>query len=89
VLFLARLLTPEDYGLVSMVVAFTGFAPILTDLGVRDAVTQRSRISHGEMTALFWFTMAVGVGFTLLVAASGPLVARFYGEPRLTMIVLA
>ena len=33
--------------------------------------------------------MGVGVGFACVAAACGPLIARFYGEPRLTMIVLA
>jgi PST family polysaccharide transporter len=89
VLFLARLLTPEDYGLVSMVTALTGFASVLTDLGTRDAITQRRHVSHGEISALFWITAAVGVVSALAVAACAPLIARFYGEPRLTMIVVA
>jgi polysaccharide transporter, PST family len=86
VLFLARLLSPEDYGLVSMVTAVTGFAPVLVDLGTHDAVVQRPRISEGEVSALFWITMAVGTGAALLVALCGPLVAHFYREPRLTLI---
>jgi PST family polysaccharide transporter len=88
VLFLARLLTPEDYGLVAMVTAFTGFAPLLVDLGTRDAIVQRTQISRGEVSALFWLTVTVGVTLTALTALGGPLIARFYGEPRLTMIVL-
>jgi PST family polysaccharide transporter len=88
VLFLARLLTPEDYGLVSMVLAMTGFAPVLVDLGTRDAIVQRARIANGDVSALFWITIAVGVAFTGLTAICGPVIARFYGEPRLTSIVL-
>lgn len=88
VLFLARLLSPEDYGLVSMVAAVTGFAPVLVDLGTRDAVVQRGRVTRGEVSALFWITMTVGGAFALLVAAAGPFIAWFYGEPRLTTIAL-
>lgn len=88
VLFLARLLTPHDYGLVSMVSALTGFAPLLVDLGTRDAVTQRSHISEGEISALFWITMGVGCGMAVLVMACGPLIAKFYGEPNLTAITV-
>jgi PST family polysaccharide transporter len=88
VLFMARLLTPEDYGLVSMVTAIIGFASVFVDLGTRDAVVQRSRVERGEVSALFWITMAIGAGLSLLVALSGPLIARFYGEPRLTMITV-
>jgi PST family polysaccharide transporter len=89
VLFLARLLSPEDYGLVAMVTAVTGFAPILIDLGTRDAIVQRPRVSRGEVSALFWTTIAIGMVFTTLTALCGPVIARFYGEPRLTAIVLA
>ena len=88
VLVLARLLSPEDYGLVSMVTAFTGFAPVLVDLGTRDAIVQRARISRGEVSALFWITIAVGCGVAAIAAACAPVIARFYGEPRLTMIVI-
>jgi PST family polysaccharide transporter len=88
VLFLARLLSPEDYGLVSMVTAITGFAPFLVDLGTRDAIVQRARISKGEVSTLFWITFGIGVTFAIIAASCGPLIARFYGEPRLTMIVL-
>ena len=88
VLFLARLLSPEDYGLVSMVAAVTGFAPVLVDLGTRDAVVQRSRVSRGEVSALFWITTAVGFGVALVIAGCGPLIAWFYGEPRLTSIAI-
>jgi PST family polysaccharide transporter len=88
VLILARLLSPEDYGLVAMVVAFTGFAPGVVDLGTRDAIVQRTRITGGEVSALFWFTIGLGASLALATALSAPLIARFYGEPRLTMIAI-
>src|SRR5436309_6722222 len=88
VLFLARLLTPEDYGLVAMVLTFTGFAPLIVDLGTRDSVIQRYRITESELAALFWITVSTGLFFTLLVAASSPLIAWLYHEPRLLSITL-
>jgi len=87
VLFLARLLSPEDYGLVAMVTAVTGFAPVLVDFGTRDAIVQRARITQGEVSALFWIAIAVGCVFAVAISASGPLIAAFYGEPRLRGIV--
>jgi PST family polysaccharide transporter len=53
VLFLARLLSPEDYGLVGMVAAITGFAPLLVDLGSRDAIVQRPRITGPRSARCF------------------------------------
>jgi PST family polysaccharide transporter len=85
---LARLLSPEDYGLVSMVGAIIGIAPLLIDLGTRDAVIQQRHITSGEISTLFWITFALGCGFAALAAASGPLIAHFYGEPRLATVAL-
>ena len=83
VIVLARLLSPEDYGLVRMVSAIIGIVPLLIDLGTRDAVIQQPHITQGEISTLFWMTFALGCLFAGLVAASGPLIAGFYGEPRL------
>jgi polysaccharide transporter, PST family len=85
-LVLARLLSPEDYGLVGMVTAVTVFAPLLVSLGTPDAVVRRARITEKEISALFWISVAVGCSVAVLMAACGPLIARFYGEPRLTRI---
>ena len=85
-LVLARLLYPEDYGLVGMVAAITAFAPLLVSLGTPDAVVQRARINEGEISALFWLSATVGCSAALMMAACGPLIARFYGEPRLIWI---
>ena len=88
VIVLARLLSPEDYGLVSMVSAIIGIVPLLIDLGTRDAVIQQPHITQGEVSTLFWMTFALGCLFAGLVAASGPLIAGFYHEPRLTVVAV-
>ena len=87
-IFLARLLSPHDYGLVGMVSAVIGFAPMLIDLGTTDAAVQKSRISKDEVSALFWFNVGIGGGLSLLVAACSPLIAWFYHEPALQKIAL-
>jgi PST family polysaccharide transporter len=88
VLILARLLSPEDYGLVTMVTVLTGFAPVLVSLGTPDAVVQRSNISEGEVSAVFWINMIIGCGTAVVLAICSPLIADFYGEPRLTKIAV-
>ncbi len=88
VIILARLLSPEDYGLVAMATAIVGIVPLLIDLGSRDAVIQQDHITPGEISALFWITLGIGLLLAIIVAASGPLIALFYGEPRLTPIAV-
>jgi polysaccharide transporter, PST family len=87
-MILARILLPEDFGLVAMVTAVIGFASIVVDLGTRDAVAQRGSVNEDEVSALFWITLGVGVVLTAITAISAPLIARFYGEPRLALIVM-
>jgi PST family polysaccharide transporter len=86
---LARILSPEDFGLVSMVAAFTGFIPMLSDLGTRDAAVQRQSITEHEVSALFWLTVAIGTVLGLLLAIGSPFIAAYYHEPRLRDIALA
>lgn len=87
-ILLARLLSPHDYGLVAMVFAFVGFAPMLIDLGTTDATVQRKSITHAGASALFWLKLAIAGAMALLLAGSSGLIATFYGEPELTQIAL-
>jgi PST family polysaccharide transporter len=86
---LARLLKPADFGLIAMVAAFTGLVGLWTDLGLSNAVVQRAKITHAQVSALFWINCALGTGVTLVVAALSPAIGWFYHEPRLVGITLA
>lgn len=86
---LARLLTPEDFGLVGMVMAFTGLVALIKDAGLSDAAIQSVSINQDQMSTLFWINVALGCGLALVCATSGHLIADFYGEPRLVAITLA
>jgi PST family polysaccharide transporter len=87
-ILLARLLTPRDYGLVAMVLALVGFAPMLNDLGTTDATVQRPRITRLGMSTMFWLKVGIAGTLALLLAGSSGLIAAFYGEPALTEIAL-
>ena len=87
-LVLARLLTPEDFGLVGMVIVVTGFIALFQDLGLSMATVQREKISQDEVSALFWINAGLGVGLTLLTAISAPVFAYIYGVPELTTVAL-
>lgn len=86
---LARLLTPADFGLIAMVTAITGFAALFKDLGLSQATVQRDKITHEQVSCLFWINVIASAGIGLVVAAMAPLVAWFYGEPRLMWVTVA
>jgi O-antigen/teichoic acid export membrane protein len=86
---LARLLTPSDYGLVAMV---TTFNLLLTNFGMNgftEAIQQREKIDNRLVSNLFWINVGVGVLLTVGFAASGSLLARFYGDARLVTVTMA
>ncbi|CCD95002.1 putative polysaccharide transport protein [Bradyrhizobium sp. ORS 375] len=86
---LARLLAPEDFGLVAIVTVLTSFAPLLIDFGLLDATAQRSRVTPGQVSALFWVSTGLGVAVAMIVAASSPLIAWIYDDQRLQPIALS
>lgn len=85
---LARLLTPEDFGLMGMVAAVVAVVAVVRDFGFPMAAVHRQGLRHAEVSALFWVSLKLNVALTLLVALSAPLLARFYGEPKLIGITL-
>lgn len=88
-MILARILTPDDYGIMAMVVAITGFASLFINLGLSTAVVQRAEVNHEQISTLFWLNTSIGALVTVIVAAMSPLVAWFYDVPELKAVVLA
>jgi O-antigen/teichoic acid export membrane protein len=85
---LARLLTPADFGLVAMVSTVTGLGQAFADLGLSEATIQRKEISHDQVSALFWINFSIGLGLMLVTMTLAPVLARFYGDPRVVNITL-
>jgi len=86
---LARLLSPEDFGLQGMVVVMTGFLGLFRDAGLSVASVQREVLTHEQTSTLFWINVAVGAFLTIAAASMGPLLVGFYHEPRLLSIAIA
>lgn len=85
---LARLLTPDSFGLISMVVVVIRLASMFGDAGLSTAIIQRLEINHVQVSTLFWISFALGTGLMLLVAISSPVIAWFYDDSRLIGITL-
>lgn len=87
--FLARVLSPKDFGLLALATVFIGFAQIFGDFGLSAALVQAKSIEETHRSSVFWLNVAVGTAITGLVAALSPLVALFFNEPRVGPLVLA
>ena len=85
-IFLARILTPADYGMVGVLAIFSALASSLQEGGFISALTIRKTVTHLDYTSVFWFNISVGVFFYVLLFFLAPLIARFYDLPQLTSL---
>lgn len=85
---LARVLTPEDFGLVALALIFISLLETVSDLGVSQAliVAPATALRERAQTA-FAFGVALGTGLAIVVTALSPLAAAFFDEPELTAIL--
>ena len=82
IVVLARLLTPDDFGVMGMVFPIIALATIFQEAGLALAVLQRDRISDEELSTVFWINTSVALALCLLLLIAAPFVAEFYEEPR-------
>jgi O-antigen/teichoic acid export membrane protein len=85
---LARLLSPQDYGLIGMVAVFTGFVAMFKDAGLSLATVQRAEINYEQISTLFWVNVTLSAAITFVMILLAPAIGWFYSEPRLVMITI-
>jgi len=87
-ILLARLLTPDDFGLVAMVLTFSLLLGNFGVNGFTEAIIQARTIVHRQISTLFWVNMCFSVALALLLIACAPLLVWFYKKPDLTPIII-
>ncbi|MEK1891394.1 MAG: lipopolysaccharide biosynthesis protein [Phyllobacterium sp.] len=88
VIVLARLLVPEDFGLVASVSPIVAFVALFQNLGLQQAVVQRKEISQRQLNQVFWMSAMAGLATTAIVVALAPAVAAYYGDARMVGITI-
>ena len=83
VVVLARLLTPSDFGVVTMVTTFSLLLRSFGLNGFTELIMQREEITDSLASNLFWINLGIGTILTLAFASSGPLLADFSITTRL------
>jgi O-antigen/teichoic acid export membrane protein len=86
---LARMLTPEDFGLIAIGTIVIGFTSVFKDMGLSMATVQRSDVRHAQISTLFWLNLAVSAAIAVLTVAAAPALAWFYKDPRVTAVTVA
>ena len=83
-IFLARLLSPADYGMVGMLTVFSLLAGLLQESGFTAALTNLKKAEHRDYNAVFWFCAGLSCLLYTLLFFAAPLIAHFYHTPEIT-----
>lgn len=80
---LSRILSPVDYGLMSMTMVVVAAAVNLTDAGISNAIIHRQDVTKNHLSSLYILNLVTGAFIGVVIFFSAPLVVWFYQEPEL------
>ena len=84
---LARLLSPDDYGIIAMPTIFLAIAQVLIDSGFANALIRKPDLNEKDLSTAFYFNVIVGLGAYLILFISSPLIADFFNTPILSNLL--
>jgi len=83
---LARILTPEEFGIVAIVTVFITFFNFLGEFGIGPAIIQNKSLNHRDISAIFSFTFLIAIVLSCIFFLSAPYIASFYESEVLVFI---
>jgi teichuronic acid exporter len=82
-LVLARLLTPDDFGLVGMITVFIAISATFVDSGFASALIQKKDTNIEDYSTAFYINIVLSIIFFIILSFSAPAIAGFYHQPPL------
>ncbi|MDH4186590.1 MAG: lipopolysaccharide biosynthesis protein [Nitrospira sp.] len=86
---LARILTPEEFGVVALLSLFVGVAAVFIDGGLSSALVQRQNTTQTDESTVFFFNLGMGAVSGVLICAAAPWIAVFFNQPVLQYLSYA
>ncbi len=85
-IFLARLLSPQQFGLLGMITIFISVAQVFVDSGLSQSLIRKQDCTTSDYSTIFWVNIAIGLLSYALIWIAAPMIARFYGKPELVSL---
>ncbi|MGK0173947.1 MAG: O-antigen/teichoic acid export membrane protein [Ulvibacter sp.] len=82
-IILARLLEPEDFGIMALVLVVVGLVQPFFDLGLSAAIIQKKEITKLQLSSLYWLNIGMGLLCFIVVYLIAPLIGQFFDQDRL------
>lgn len=84
---LARLLTPEDYGLIGLITVFISIAAVFVSSGFGNALIQKENATQTDFSSVFYFSIFMGTAMYIVLFFAAPWIADFYNESLLIPVI--
>lgn len=86
-IILARLLSPDDYGIIAMPLVFLAIAQCIIDSGFSTALIRKPELTEDDLSTAFYFNIGIGILCYAVLFFSSPLIADFYHTPILSSLL--
>ena len=80
---MARLLAPEQFGMLSIMLVFVNMGNVIVQSGMNTAIIQAKRIDRIDCSTVFWMSFAISLGLYVVIFVASPMIASFYASPEL------
>jgi O-antigen/teichoic acid export membrane protein len=82
-IILARILLPEDFGLIGVLYIFIGFSTVLIDGGFGQGLIRKQDVNNTDLSTIFFLNLAISIFLYLILFFSAPIIAHFFSQPEL------
>ena len=86
-IILARLLLPEDYGIIALIVVFISISQTFVQSGLGTALIQKREVTDEDYSSVFYLTLLIAFVFYGILFLAAPFIAAFYNQPLITPIL--
>jgi O-antigen/teichoic acid export membrane protein len=83
---IARTLSPDDYGLMGMILIFIAMGQVIMQSGFSAALVQKKDTNRNDLSTAFWFNVITGVTVWIILFFSAGAIAEFFGQPILVSV---
>ena len=85
-IFMARMLTPADFGLIELLLVFSFLSDVIVDSGFSQAIIRDSDVNEDALSSVFYLNLFIGCGLYAILYFLSPYIALYYHSPELTSL---
>ncbi|WP_051910458.1 lipopolysaccharide biosynthesis protein [Carnobacterium pleistocenium] len=86
-IILARLLSPDEYGVISIVMIFISVANVFITSGFGNALIQKKNADNLDFSSVFYFSFFLSLALYIILFFAAPIISFYYRMPELTMVM--